>query len=144
LLSKNLNITIFRTIILRVDLCGRETCSMTLMLFENSLLRRIFVPKRDKGKRSGENDKMNIFMICTAAQYFAGDEIEKNEMGRACSACEGGERRVQGLGGETWGKDTTGETRGRWQDNIKMNLQEVGRFLSDIQSICESFLTFNL
>ena len=48
------------------------------------------MPKRDKERRSGENDKMNIFMICSAARYFAGDEIEKNEMGRACSACEGG------------------------------------------------------
>ena len=110
--SQNLKITIFRTRILPVDLCGCETWSMTLRLFENSSLRRIFVPKWDKERRSGENDKMIIFMICTAAQYFAGDEIEKNEMGRACSAYEGGESRVQGLGGETWGKDITGETLG--------------------------------
>jgi hypothetical protein len=32
---------------------------------------------------------------------FAGDKIEKNELGGACSSDAGGERRVQGFGGET-------------------------------------------
>ena len=32
-------------------------------------------------------------------------------MGGARSAYGGGERRVQGIGGETWGKETTGETQ---------------------------------
>jgi hypothetical protein len=38
-------------------------------------------------------------MICTPHYYFADDKIEKNEMGGACSAYEGGETRVQGFGG---------------------------------------------
>ena len=42
-------------------------------------------------------------------------------------ACMGEERGgVQGLGGETGGKDTTGRPRRRWVDNIRMDLQEVG------------------
>jgi hypothetical protein len=44
----------------------------------------------------------------------------------ACSAYGGGEWRVQGFGGETWGKETTGEIQA-WEDNINMNRQEVGR-----------------
>jgi len=44
-------------------------------------------------------------------QHCAGDQIEKNEIGAACSAYGGGERRVQGFVGETWGKETTGETQ---------------------------------
>ena len=32
-------------------------------------------------------------------------------MGGACGAYGGGERRAQGSGGETWGKETTGETQ---------------------------------
>jgi hypothetical protein len=42
-------------------------------------------------------------------QYCSGDETEKNEMGEACSACWGNERRVQGFDGgnlrerDTWG-----------------------------------------
>ena len=33
-----------------------------------------------------------------------------NEMGGACGAYGGGEWRVKGFGGDTWGKETTGET----------------------------------
>jgi len=51
---KNLEIKIHRTIILPVVLYGCETWSLTLReerrlrLFENSVLRRIFGPKRDE------------------------------------------------------------------------------------------------
>ena len=54
LLSKNLKIKIYRTIILPVVLYGCETWSQTLReerrlrVFENRMLRRIFGPKRDK------------------------------------------------------------------------------------------------
>ena len=47
-------------------------------------------------------------------------------MGGACGACGGGERRVQVFGGEREGKRPLGRPRRRWEDNIKMNLQEVG------------------
>jgi hypothetical protein len=40
-----------------------------------------------------------------------GDKIEKNEIGGTCSAYGGGEGRVQGFGGETLRKETTGETQ---------------------------------
>jgi hypothetical protein len=54
LLSKNLKIRIFRTVILSVALYGCETWSLTLKeerrlrVFEDRVLRRIFVPKRDE------------------------------------------------------------------------------------------------
>ena len=40
-------------------------------------------------------------MICLLTQYHLGNEIKKNEMGRACSADRGEERHIQGFGGET-------------------------------------------
>jgi hypothetical protein len=43
--------------------------------------------------------------------YCTGDKIEMNEMGGACSAYGIGERRVQGFGGKTRGKDTTEENQ---------------------------------
>ena len=49
------------------------------------------------------------------------DFLEKNEIGGACSTYGGEEKRIQGIGGETWGKETN-----RYEDNIKMGLQEVG------------------
>src|SRR5215510_3538578 len=54
LLSKNLKIKIYRTIILPVVLYGCETWSPTLReehrlrVFENRVLRRVFGPKRDE------------------------------------------------------------------------------------------------
>ena len=47
-------------------------------------------------------------------------------MGGACRAYGGVERLIQGFGGVTLRKETTWETRCRWEDNIKMDLQEVG------------------
>jgi len=47
-------------------------------------------------------------------------------MGGACGANGVGERRVQGLVGKPEGKRPLGKPRRRWEDNIKMDLQEVG------------------
>jgi len=63
-----------------------------LRVFENRVLRRIFVPKRDEVTREWRKlhtEELNDL------------KIEKNEMGRACSAYGGEERCIQGFGGET-------------------------------------------
>ena len=51
-------------------------------------------------------------MICTLIQYCSGDQIEKSEMGRACST--------------NGGRGEVGKTRRTWEEDIKMDLQEVG------------------
>ena len=59
LLSKNLKIKIYRTMILPVVLYWCETWSLTLReesklrVFENMVLRRIFGPRRDEVTRNG-------------------------------------------------------------------------------------------
>ena len=47
-------------------------------------------------------------------------------MGRACSPYGGEERRIQSLVGKREGKRPPGRPSRRWEDNIKMDLQEVG------------------
>jgi hypothetical protein len=75
LLSKNLKIKIYRTIILPV-LYGCEAWSLTLReerrlrVFENRVLRRVFGPKRDEG--NGENYIMRSLMICTPYPILCG------------------------------------------------------------------------
>jgi hypothetical protein len=68
---------------------------------------------------------MRSFMICTPHQYYAGDKIEKNEIGGLCSA----DREKRGvnriLGGKPEGKKPLGRPRLRWKENIKVDLQEV-------------------
>ena len=84
--SKNLKIKIYRTIILPVVLYGCETWSLTLKeerrlrVFENRVLRGIFVPKRNEVTeewRKLHNEELT--------QYFSGYQIENNGMGGACS-----------------------------------------------------------
>jgi len=48
--------------------------------------------------------------------------FKKNELGRACSTCVGEKRCTQ----HSEGKRPLGRPRCRWEDNIKMDLQEVG------------------
>jgi len=69
LLSKNLKIKIYRTVILPVVLYGCETWSLTLReerslrVFENRVLRRIFGPKRDEATwewRKLHNEELNV------------------------------------------------------------------------------------
>ena len=59
-------------------------------------------------------------------EYCVSDKIKKNEMGGACSAY--GDRRgvCRVLVGKPEGKRPLGRPRRRWDDNIKMDLQEVG------------------
>jgi hypothetical protein len=73
LLSKNLKIKIYRTIILLVVLYGCETWSLilrkgrSLRVFENRVLRRVFGTKRDEvtGECNAENYIMRSLVICT-------------------------------------------------------------------------------
>jgi len=71
LLSKNLKIKIYRTIILLVVLNGCETWSLTLReerrlkVSENRVLRRISGPRRDEVTGGGEYYIMRSLMICT-------------------------------------------------------------------------------
>jgi len=92
LLSKNVKIKIYRTIIWPLVSYGCETWSLTLReerklrVFENRVLRRIFGPRRDEvtGEwRRLHNEELND-LYCTL--YCAGDKIEKNEMGWTCGA----------------------------------------------------------
>jgi hypothetical protein len=61
---------------------------------------------------------------CT--HYCAGDKIEKNEMGGACSADGEGRGVCRVLVGKPEGKGPLRRPRRRWEDNINMDLQEVG------------------
>jgi hypothetical protein len=67
-----------------------------------------------------------IIIIIIITQYCAGGKIEKNEMGGdvARMGKERGVHRV--LVGKPEGKRPLGRPRSRWEDNIKMDLQEVG------------------
>jgi hypothetical protein len=117
----------YNTIILPV-LYGCETWSLTLKLkvFENSVLSRIFGPKKDEVTREWRklhNEELNhlyssanIVRVMKSRMRWAGHVV--------CMGEKTGVYRV--LVGKPLGKRPLGRPRRRWEENIKMDLQEVG------------------
>ena len=96
-------------------------------MFENRVLRRIFGSKRDEvtGEwRKLHNEELND-LYCSSNIFRA---IKSIRMGLAGHAARMGERRgaYRVLVGKSKGKRPLGGTRHRWEDNIKVDLQEVG------------------
>jgi hypothetical protein len=133
LLSKNLKIKIYRNIIFPVVLYGCETWSLTLReerrlrVFENRVLKRVFEPKSNEVTgdwRKLYNDELNdlyslpniVHVVKSIRMRWAGHVARMGE--------ERGVHRV--LVGKPEGKRPLGRPRRRWEDNIKMDDQEVG------------------
>jgi hypothetical protein len=132
LISKKLKIKTYKTVILLVVLYGCETWSLTLReehrlrVFENIVLRRIFGPKREEhgSWRKLYNDELHslyssphiVRVIKSRRMRWAGHVARMGE-GR-------GVYRV--LVGRPEGKGPLGRPRRRWEDNIKLDLREIG------------------
>jgi hypothetical protein len=132
LISKNLKIKIHKTVTLPVALYGCETWSLTLReehrlrVFENRVLRKIFGPKReeDRSWRKLHNDGLhslyswpNIVRVITSRRMRWAEHVARMGEGR-------GVYRV--LVGRPEGKRPLGRPGRRWEDNIKMDLREIG------------------
>jgi hypothetical protein len=130
LISKNLKIKIYKTVILPIALYGCETWSFTLREedrlkgFENRVL-RIFGPEReeDGSWRKLHNDEFH----CLYSSPNIVRVIKSRRM-RTCGTHGGGEKCLQGflLGGPKEGKKPLGRLRCRWEDNNKIELRETG------------------
>ena len=135
---------IYRTIILSVVLYGCETWSLTLReerrlrVFENRVLRRVFGPKRDEV--TGEWRKLHnvelsdpyslpniVRVVKSRRMRWAGHVVRMGE-GR-------GLHRV--LVGKPEGKRPLGRPRRRWEDNIKMDLRELGGGCEDWMELAQ-------
>ena len=132
-LSKNLKINIYRIIIFPVDLYECETWWLILReerrlrVSENRVLRRIFGPKRDEVTREWRklyNDELNDLYSSRIIVRV----IKWRRMRWAEHVARMAQRRdiYGGLVGKPEGKRPLGRPRRRWEDNIKMDLQEVG------------------
>jgi hypothetical protein len=112
----NVKDKIYKTIILPVVLYGCETWSLTLSeehrlrVFENGVLRRIFVPKRDEV--TGEWGKLHReeLHILYSSPYII-RQIKSRRMNWAGHVTCMGEESVQGFGGKAREKETTWKTK---------------------------------
>jgi hypothetical protein len=129
---KNLKIKIYKTVILPVVLYGCETWSPTLReehrlrVFENRVWRKIFGPKReeDGSWRKLHNDELhslysspNIVRVIKSRMLKWVRHVARMEEGRAVYSV---------LVGRPEGKRPLGRPRRRWEDNIKLDLREIG------------------
>jgi hypothetical protein len=58
--------------------------------------------------------------------YYLDDQIKKIKMGRACGKCGRQETCIQGRVVEILWKKPLARPRYRWEENVKMGLEEVG------------------
>jgi hypothetical protein len=112
LLSRNVNVKIYKTVILPVVLYGCETWSLTLReqnrlwVFENRVLRRIFGPKRDEV--TGEWKKLHseeLHILYSSPNIVR--QIKSRRMRWAGHVARMGEKCVQGFDGKARRKETT-------------------------------------
>jgi hypothetical protein len=116
LLSRNVKVKIYKTINLPVVLNGCETGSPTLReehrlrVFENRVMRGIFGPERDEVTgdwRKLHNEELHNLHSCLDIIR----QVKAYEVGGVCGTYWGGEKSVQGFGGKSRRKETTGKTK---------------------------------
>jgi hypothetical protein len=124
---------IYKTIILPVVLYGCETWSLTLReehrlrVFENRVLWRIFGPKKDEvtgGWRKLHNEELHglysspsiVRVIKARGMRWAGHVARRGEVRGAYNI----------LVGKPEGRRPLGRSRRSWEDNIKIDLREIG------------------
>jgi hypothetical protein len=132
LLSRNVKVKTCKIIILPVVLYGCETWSLTLReehrlsVFENTVLRRIFGPKRDEV--TGEWRKLHSEEL---HNLYSSPKISLGKSRRMRWAVHvarmGEERKVyKVLVGKPEGKRSLGRPRRRWEDGFRTDLREIG------------------
>jgi hypothetical protein len=129
---KNLKIKIYKTVILPVLLYGCGASSLTLReehrlrVFENRVLRKIFGPKReeDGSWRKLHNDELrslysspNIVRVIKSRRLRWAGHVARMGEGRDV---------YRVLVGRPEDKIPLERPRRRWEDNIKMDLREIG------------------
>ena len=119
-------------------LYGCEPWSLTLRderrlrVFENRVLRRVFGPKRDevtgKWRKLNKEELSDLYSLPNIVRV-----VKSRRMRWAGHVARMGEGRVvhRVLVGKPEGKRPLGKPRHRWEDNIKMDLQEVGGSCGD-------------
>jgi transcription termination factor 2 len=107
-------------------------------VFENRLLRRVFGPKRDvvtRDWRKLHNEELNdLYSLPSIVRV-----VKSRRMRWAGHVARMGENRGvhRVLVGEPEGNRPLGKPRRRWEDNIKMDVQEVGRGRGDWMELAQ-------
>jgi hypothetical protein len=108
-----------------------------LRVFENRVLRRVFRPKRDEvtGEwRKLQNEELNdLYSLPNIVRVVKSRRMRWAEH----VAHMGEDRGVHRVGGKPEGKRPLGRPRRRWENNIKMDLHEVGEGHGDWMELAQ-------
>ena len=115
-----------------------KSVTVLFLIFYNQVLRRIFGPRRDEvtGEwRKLHNEELND-LYCSPSIVRV---IKWRRMRWAGHVERMGERRdvYRVLVGKPEGKRPLGRPRRRWEDNIKIDLQEVGKGCGDWMELAQ-------
>jgi hypothetical protein len=130
LLFRNIKVKIYKTIILLVVLYGCETWSLTLReehrlwVFENWVLRRIFGPKKDEvtgqWRKLHNGELHNCYSLPDIIRQIRSRGMRWVDVARMGE----GRNMYRVLVGKPQGKGTLAGPRSRWEDGIKMDLED--------------------
>ena len=129
LLCKKLKVNTYKTIILPVVLYGCETWSLTLReehrlrVFEIKVLRKIFGAKKDE--ITGEWRKLHNALY-SSPNVIRSLKSRRLRWAGHTARMEQSRNAYRLLVRKPEGKRPLGRPRRRWEDNIKMDLREVG------------------
>jgi len=144
LLSKNLKIKIYRTIILPFVLNGYETWLLTLRekrrlrVFENRVMRRVFWPKiyevTGEWRKLHNAELSDLFSLPNILRV-----VKSRRMRWAGHVARMGEGRGvhRFLVGKPEGRRPLWRPRRRREDNIKTDIQDVGRGFEDWMELAQ-------
>jgi hypothetical protein len=133
LLSRNVKVKIYKTIILTFVLYGCETWSLTLReehrlrVFENRVLRRIFGPNRDEV--TGEWRKLHIedlHILYSSPNIIRQIKSRRLRWTGHVARMEEERNVYKVLMGKPEGKRPLGRPGRRWEYGIRMDLREIG------------------
>jgi hypothetical protein len=128
LLSRNIKIRIYKTVVL----CGCETWSLTLRedhrlrVFENRVLRRIFGPKRDEvtggWRKLHDKELHNLYSSPSIIRMM---KSRRMRLAGHVARMRGKRNAYRILVGMAEGMWPLESPRRRWEDNVKMDLEEI-------------------
>jgi hypothetical protein len=103
----------------------REKCGLKVL--ENTMLRRMFGPKGDEVTALWRRPRNTELYALYSSQDFS-QEIKSRRLRWAGHVAHIGERRdaYRALVGKPEGRRPLRRPRSRWEDNIKIGLQELG------------------
>jgi hypothetical protein len=131
LISKNLKIKIYKTVILPVVLYGCKIWSLTLReehrlrVFENTVLRRIYGPKRKEDRlwRKLHDEFHSLYSSPNIVRVI---KLRRMRWAGHVACVEEGRGDYRVLVGRPKGKRPLGRPRCRGENNIKMHLKKTG------------------